>query len=138
MPPSSTASRPAAVKGSRWDGGWLPGLVVGAIVGSILTATAYAWPKIDAPGHHGQDPAQVVLAKATNISELKAHYNQMDELCRAGGGSDSLTLDACDAREKISDQMKTMGYCYGTYDTHARSEAEKTYDFYACSTLPPQ
>lgn len=107
------------------------GLVSGIVIGSIITATVYAWPKAT----NAMDPATSVIAKAAKIDSLKERYNQMDELCRGGGGSESLTLDACDAREKVSEQMKTMGYCYGSYDPETSPESDRTYDFYACETL---
>jgi hypothetical protein len=82
-----------------------------------------------------QDVASTVLAKAERVRYLKQSYSKMNELCRGGGGSEAVTMDACDAREKIDGQLQKMGYCYGSYDAENLPESDRTYDFYACETL---
>ena len=39
-------------------------------------------------------------------------YHDLDRMCRGGPGDSDATNDACDARNKASNIMRDLGYCF--------------------------
>ncbi|MBF0138034.1 MAG: hypothetical protein H7833_05695 [Magnetococcus sp. DMHC-1] len=62
------------------------------------------------------DPVQAQANPAQpskEIADLLVRWDELNGRCRGGSGDDQKTWDACDEREKMGDQLKSHGWCYG-------------------------
>jgi hypothetical protein len=54
------------------------------------------------------------IARADTLSEDQRHLDALNSVCRAAGGPNSETEQACDAADKFAKHLETRGFCvYG-------------------------
>ena len=52
-------------------------------------------------------------AETPQVKKYLTDFYVLEDLCRGGAGDPQLTLNSCDARDKVSGLLKANGMCYG-------------------------
>lgn len=93
-------------------------VLAAALISTCLAAAVVTYvdrvrpPTAPAAASLASDPDLSLYRGATHIRAAQAKWEDLNELCRGGSGDDPKTLKACDEREQIADQLRTVGYCF--------------------------